>query len=192
MTRIGVLALQGAFQKHIEKLIALGVDHQEVRSNSDLKACDGLIIPGGESTTMAKLLKEFEMLENLYDFAESRPLFGTCAGLILMAKDVLEDPITPLGFLDIAIERNAYGRQVDSFEGLLQLSLPAKTQVCGTFIRAPRIAHVEDSVRVLASWEGHPVLVQQGHHLGASFHPELSDNLTIHQHFLDLVQSSRC
>lgn len=191
---IGVLALQGAFAKHIASLRRLGVTPCEVRYPEDLNACDGLILPGGESTTILRLMRFSKMEEALRSFAIKKPVFGSCAGLILMSREVYGYPMTPLNLLDIAVERNAYGRQIESFSAELEMHCPAKTQHqhCHVvFIRAPRIRQVGPDVHVLSSLKNEPVLVQQGHHLGASFHIELTDDLTLHHYFVHLVKQAK-
>lgn len=183
---IGVLALQGAFAKHREMLAGLGVNAIEVRTPEQLDLCAGLIIPGGESTTMVRQMAFVGMREALQRFAKERPCFGTCAGLILMARHVQNNPFTPLGILDVEVQRNAYGSQADSFVSDMVLTLPGapERRVPGVFIRAPRIDRCGKDVVVLARQEGLPVLVQQGHHLGCACHPELSDDSTIHSYFV--------
>lgn len=186
---IGVLALQGAFAKHQAMIEKLGGQVLLVRTPADLQKCDGLIIPGGESTTIYRQMNFINLVEPLVEFAEKKPVFGTCAGLILMSKDLINGSLTePLGLLDITVERNSYGRQIDSFQVPLDVSL-AKTNrpVAAFFIRAPRIRRCGSDVKVLASYESEPVLVQQGFHLGATFHPELTSDTFIHEHFLSLV-----
>lgn len=180
--RIGVLALQGGFSLHQKKLRALDVDPIEVRTKDALFSCDGLILPGGESTTMTRLIEAEGLQSHLLAFAQKKPLFGTCAGLILMVKEKL---------FDITVERNAYGRQADSFVVPLQCSLPSiphATTVSAVFIRAPRITSIMSSrVDILAQYQNEPVCIQQGHHLGATFHPELTEDLSLHAFFLELV-----
>lgn len=190
---IGVLALQGDFAKHIEMLLSLGVKVKEVRKIDDLEECDGLIIPGGESTVMMRQIDFIQMRDALCQFAKQKPLFGTCAGLILMSHSIQQSPMKPLGLLDVAIERNAFGRQIDSFQAFVEVQLePGHKKLCkGFFIRAPRIRRTDEDVHVLGLYEKEPVLVQQGHHLGASFHPELTNDPTIHDYFLQLVKQSK-
>ena len=186
---VGVLALQGAFKKHAEMLQKLGVTVVEVRKPADLSKCDALIIPGGESTTIFKQIRFIELAEPLREFAKSNPVFGTCAGLILISQEIIGDTMQPFHLLDVSVERNAFGRQAESFHTEIDLQLkPGQHLPCqAVFIRAPRIRHVGDKVRVLAEYQGEPVLVQQGHHLGATFHPELTDNQTIHEYFLKVL-----
>lgn len=188
-TRIGVLALQGAFAAHIGVLKRLGPDVREVRLPVDLDECDALVMPGGESTTMSKLLESSGLFDPIAKrIADGMPVFGTCAGMILLAREVLDGrpDQRSFGALDIAVQRNAYGRQVDSFEtdiavGGLDHAFHA------VFIRAPRITRFGSDVQVLAEHDGAPVLVRSNAVMAASFHPELSDDDRVHQMFLTLV-----
>ena len=184
--KIGVLALQGDFEKHEKALARAGAEPVEVRSAADLNQVDGLVIPGGESTTMLKLLELEKMLEPLRDFGAGRPIFGTCAGAILLASEVLNPHQRSLGLLDIDVERNAYGRQLDSRIARLNPE-GLEGDLEAVFIRAPIIRRVGDQVKVLASYQGDPVLVEQGRHLVATFHPELTDDPRIHRMFLEKV-----
>jgi 5'-phosphate synthase pdxT subunit len=191
MITIGVLALQGAFSKHIEMLISLNVKAIEVRTAEDLEKCDGLIIPGGESTTILRQINFIEIYEKLKEFAITKPVFGTCAGLILMSEKILSSDMPSFGLLDVKVERNAFGRQADSFVSDVQIKLNPKkpaTTFPAMFIRAPRIKDCGDLVEILATFEGEPILVRQGHHLGATFHPELTTNTSIHRYFLSLLK----
>lgn len=178
--KIGVLALQGAFAKHVDLLERIGVQTLEIRYPPQLFYCDGLILPGGESTTMIRHILEMGFAEPLKKFAQHTPLFGTCAGMILMANPKI------LGLLDIAVERNAYGRQSDSFSCNLDLPF-SSSPLQAIFIRAPRISSIHSSnVQILASHAGVPVCVRQGFHLATSFHPELTNDPVIHQYFIQL------
>lgn len=190
---IGVLALQGAFAKHAEVLESLGAEVVEVRKPADLEKCDALVIPGGESTTMMKQMTFINFAEAFQQFSSHKPVFGTCAGLILMSKNIIGDSMQPFKLLDIDVERNAFGRQVESFHADIQVSLKPghSKQIPAVFIRAPRIRRIGDDVEVLAEWESEPVLVRQGSHLGASFHPELTSNSSIHAYFLNLVAACK-
>ena len=182
--KIGVLALQGDFEKHEKALERAGAEPVQVRSAADLESVDGLIIPGGESTTMLKLLEEEKLLEPLREFGSRRPIFGTCAGAILLASEVLNPPQASLGLMDIEVERNAYGRQLDSrIARLTPQGLEGDLEA--VFIRAPIIRRVGGQVKVLASYQGDPVLVTQGRHLVATFHPELTDDPRVHRLFLE-------
>ncbi len=194
MMTIGVLALQGNFAKHIEMLSNLSVHTIEVKKPEDLDKCDGLIIPGGESTVIFRQMNFIKLNEKLVEFGEKKPIFGTCAGLILMSSEIISSPMKPFGFLDIKVERNGFGRQVESFRDNVQIYLNAKKQAASfpaIFIRAPRIKSCEPAVEVLAEYNGEPILIKQGHHLGASFHPELTTDTSIHRYFISLVQNQK-
>ena len=187
MKQIGVLGLQGAYAKHLAILQQLDVQAVDVRKPEDLEECHGLIIPGGESTTMTKLINEIEMHDALLKFSVDRPVFGTCAGMILMAAKVDDGRVKTLNLLDIEVERNAYGRQIDSFIDELDVTTNGQAfSMRGVFIRAPRIKKMGDGVEVLASVNGEPVLVQEGHHIAAAFHPELTGETRIHNYFSTL------
>ncbi len=185
--KVGILSLQGAFREHREVLDALGVEAVEVRAPEQLGALDALILPGGESTTMGKLLDSSSLRAPLADaLADGLPVFGTCAGMILLAREVADGRADqePFGAIDIAVRRNAYGRQRDSFEAPLDVDDLAGGPFPGVFIRAPRIEHAGTEVEVLARYDGHPVLARQGPVWVASFHPELSGDLRLHATFL--------
>lgn len=190
---IGVLALQGAFKKHLEMLLSLGANAIEVRKVEDLAHCDALIIPGGESTTILKQIDFVGLEQPLKDFASQKPIFGTCAGLILISHEILKDKMKPFNLLNISVERNAFGRQCESFQAEVELHLSGvkSRHFPAIFIRAPRIRAVGEEVQVLAAFEGEPILVRQGIHLGATFHPELTSNPAIHQYFLHLVKNQK-
>lgn len=185
---IGVLALQGAFAKHVHMIQSLGYQAVEVRKPKELEKCQGLIIPGGESTVITRQIKFIGMGGALQEFANSNPVFGTCAGLILISREIMADAMQPMGLLDIAVERNAFGRQAESFTADLEIDIVPKQKLKAVFIRAPRIRQATQEVKILAHYEGEPVLVQQGRHLGATFHPELTHNPLIHKYFVDIVQ----
>jgi 5'-phosphate synthase pdxT subunit len=187
--KIGVLALQGDFAMHAKALERCGVEAVEVRKPAELADVDGLIIPGGESTTLLKLMEEWGFVPALEKFhAEERPIFGTCAGLILLARDVEGPRQFSLGFIDVGVERNAYGRQRESFEthGTATLEGRAKP-VEMVFIRAPRIRRVGASVETLARHGDEPVMAREGSVLVATFHPELTDDPAVHQYFCSMV-----
>jgi 5'-phosphate synthase pdxT subunit len=185
--KVGVLALQGAFREHREVLDALGVEAVEVRTPESLGALDALILPGGESTTMSKLLDTAELRAPLAALlADGLPVLGTCAGMILLAREVVDGRPDQWSFgaIDVAVRRNAYGRQRDSFEADLDVAGVGGGAFPGVFIRAPRIESVGDDVDVLARYDDHAVLARQGRIWVASFHPELSGDLRLHEQFL--------
>ncbi|WP_343577422.1 pyridoxal 5'-phosphate synthase glutaminase subunit PdxT [Mycobacterium sp.] len=190
--RVGVLALQGDVREHLAALRDAGADPIRVRRRKELDAVDGLVIPGGESTTMSHLLRELELLEPLRArLADGLPAYGACAGMILLASEILDAgalgrEAVPLNGIDISVRRNAFGRQVDSFEGDIAfdgLDLP----VHAVFIRAPWVERVGAGVQVLASAAGHPVAVRQRAVLATAFHPEVTHDRRIHQLFVDIV-----
>ena len=185
---IGVLALQGAYEAHAQTLRMLGATPKLVRTPEDLAGVAGLIMPGGESTTMLKFLERNGFFEVMQDFVRTTPTFGTCAGAILLASQVEHPAQKSLGALDITVERNAYGRQIDSTILKAETTLPGGPLEM-VFIRAPRITRLGPGVETLASREGFPVLVRSGHLLAATFHPELSDDTRIHKLFLDVVRT---
>jgi 5'-phosphate synthase pdxT subunit len=191
--RIGVLALQGDFARHAAALARCGAEAVEVRKPAQLGDVDGLIIPGGESTTLLRLMDEWRFGPVLEAFHRAgKPIFGTCAGLILLARDVENPRQLSLGFLDVTVERNAYGRQRESFEAAGQAVLDGRpTPVEMVFIRAPRIRRVGPAVETLARQGEEPVLVQQGTVLGGTFHPELTDEPAVHRHFCEMVSRRR-
>jgi len=189
--RIGVLALQGDFAEHLRALTRLGVEGCRVRKVEELRQVDGLILPGGESTTIGTLMERFGLMEALRELArQGKPLYGTCAGLILMAKEIEGSQQPRLGLMDITVRRNAYGRQVESFEADVEVPRLEGPPLRAVFIRAPQVVRASPGVEVLAQWEGLPVLVQQGPWLASTFHPELTDDLRIHRYFLSLVRAA--
>jgi len=184
--RIGVLALQGDFEAHCRALERAGAEAVEVRTAQELDAVDGLVIPGGESTTMLKLLGIENLFQPLADFGAQKPIFGTCAGAILLAKEVVNPTQASLGLMDMTVERNGYGRQIDSRIARIDVAgQPAEA----VFIRAPIIRRTGPQVKVLAEYEGTAVLAEQGKHMVATFHPELSPSDTVHKRFVDKVRS---
>lgn len=187
--KIGVLALQGDFDAHRRRLEELGAEVTLVRQPEQLGQIEGLVIPGGESTTILKLLGETGF-EKLREFVCARPTFGTCAGAILLAREVTNPPQKGLGAIDLTVRRNAYGRQVDSsiHEAACSLSAHPLEMV---FIRAPKFERIGPGVEVLARWGDDPVLVREGRVLAASFHPELSDDPCVHRAFLEMVRAAR-
>jgi pyridoxal 5'-phosphate synthase pdxT subunit len=190
--RIGVLALQGDFREHLAALSEIGVVPVPVRRSGELDAVDGLVIPGGESTTMSHLLRELELLDPLRArLAAGLPAYGACAGMIMLSSEILDAgtvgrEAAPLGGIDITVRRNAFGRQVDSFEGDVAFTGFDET-VHGVFIRAPWVERVGEGVTVLASAAGHAVAVRQGPVLATSFHPEMTGDRRIHRLFVDIV-----
>ena len=187
--RVGVLALQGDFEAHAKAIERAGAEPVLVRTAEELQNVDGLVIPGGESTTMLKLLNFMDLKDPLREFARRKPVFGTCAGAILLAKEVQNPSQESFGMLDLTVERNAYGRQIDSrvaniHPGSEFQERAGEGDVEAVFIRAPIIRRTGPGVRVLAQYEGDPVLVEQGRHMVATFHPELTQDTRVHKLFL--------
>jgi 5'-phosphate synthase pdxT subunit len=190
LPRIGVLAIQGDYAAHAAALTEVGAEPCEVRKAAQLESLEGLILPGGESTTVLKFLEKHGFFEALQDFSKKKPVFGTCAGAILLAREVRNPAQRSLGILDAVVERNAYGRQIDS------TILTAETELPGgplemVFIRAPRIVSIGAQVEVLCRREGNPVLVRQGAVLAATFHPELSKDRRVHELFVQIVTDAQ-
>ncbi|MGA8941923.1 MAG: pyridoxal 5'-phosphate synthase glutaminase subunit PdxT [Thermoactinomyces sp.] len=188
--KIGVLALQGAVREHVRHLEAAGATAVPVKRAEDFADLDGLVIPGGESTTISKLMREYQLTEPILAMHRAgKPVFGTCAGLILIARQIEGQESNHLGLMDISVRRNAFGRQRESFE----VELPVKNvadDFQAVFIRAPYIEKVGEGVEVLAETDGKIVAVQQGNLLGVAFHPELTDDIRFHAYFVDLVRQS--
>ena len=189
--KIGVLSLQGAFREHIHMLLRLGVEAVEVRLPQELNGLDGLIIPGGESTTMGKLAEMYQLIEPLRRFADAKPLWGTCAGMILMAKEIgMDQPL--LGVMDIIVERNAFGRQKDSFQEDLYIKVLENGEsrpFPGIFIRSPRLIETKDrAIEIARLADGTPVAAVENKLLATAFHPELTNDTRFHRYFLSLIR----
>lgn len=190
MKRVGVLSLQGDFAAHGEALARAGAEPVYVREREQLDELDGLVIPGGESTTMLKLMGREGLMEPIAEFGRRKPIFGTCAGAILLASEVTNPAQESLGLMDLAVERNAYGRQIDS--RVVEIDTAPEFQqrtaegpLEAVFIRAPIIRKLGGGASVLARYNGDPVLVEQGRHLVATFHPELTSDARVHRYFLE-------
>jgi 5'-phosphate synthase pdxT subunit len=190
--RIGVLALQGAFIEHIEALQCLKVKVLPVYLPKELEGLDGLIIPGGESTTISRLMVDFQLMQPLRDLAQAGfPILGTCAGMILLAREVSDFALETLGLMNIKVRRNAFGRQVDSFETEIKMPALGEQPFHAVFIRAPIIEKADSKVEILAKlFNGAAVAARQGKLVVAAFHPELTDDLRFHRYFLDVVTSN--
>ncbi len=191
--KIGVLASQGAFAEHIKTLHKLDIEVVPVRLPEELKGLDGLILPGGESTTISKLMDAYDLMHRISSLAkQGMPIFGTCAGMILLAKKISGNNTTSLGLMDITVKRNAFGRQVDSFETDLKVPALGKVPFPAVFIRAPVIESCEKDVEVLARLDDNTIVaVKQGKLLATAFHPELTNDLRFHQYFLDITKGKR-
>jgi pyridoxal 5'-phosphate synthase pdxT subunit len=191
MVKIGVLGLQGAVREHVRSIEACEAEAIVVKKVEQLEELDGLIIPGGESTTMRRLIDKYDFMEPLRQFAESgKPMFGTCAGLILLAKNIVGYDQPHLGLMDITVERNSFGRQVDSFEAELMIPNVADDFV-GVFIRAPHIVEAGENVEILAKHNERIVAAREGQYLGCSFHPELTDDHRITGYFVKMVEEAK-
>ncbi|MFD2923869.1 pyridoxal 5'-phosphate synthase glutaminase subunit PdxT [Halobacillus naozhouensis] len=191
MTTIGVLGLQGAFREHVRSVEASGATAVVVKKKEQLDKVDGLIIPGGESTTIRRLIDKYDFLEPLRQFGkQGKPMFGTCAGLILLASEIDGSYDVHLGLMDIRVRRNAFGRQRESFEADLTIEGVAEGYNA-VFIRAPYIEGVGEDTDVLSTYDGHIVAAQQGHYLACSFHPELTDDHRITEYFVEMVEESK-
>ena len=190
MKRVGVLSLQGDFAAHGRALERAGAEPVYVREREQLADLDGLVLPGGESTTMLKLMKAEGLIEPLAEFGRRKPVFGTCAGAILLANEVTNPSQESLGLMDLAVERNAYGRQIDSRVVEIDTAPEFQQRAAGgpleaVFIRAPIIRRLGNRASILASYNGDPVLVEEGRHLVATFHPELTSDPRVHRYFLE-------
>lgn len=189
MVKIGVLALQGAFIEHQHMLEQAGAQTRQIRLPDQLAHVDGLVIPGGESTTIGKLATDYGLIEPLRQFAQTKPTWGTCAGLIFLAKDIGIDSQPILGLMDVRVNRNAFGRQIDSFETDLQIVGLGDAPFHAVFIRAPLVQEAAPNVTVLAQLDAERIVaVQQDHLLGTSFHPELTDDNRLHRYFYEMVR----
>ena len=192
MNTIGILALQGDFEKHEQKIIELGDKPLRVKTLKELAQCDGLIIPGGESTTLIKLMKKHDMWNAVIEFSKQKPVYGTCAGCILAAKEIRGLQQDSLQLIDIAVQRNAYGRQVDSFIDDIKIQTNGiLSEMEGVFIRAPKIMTIGNSVTPLAWHNNDVILAEQGNILVGTFHPELTDDARVHKYFLLKVQQNK-
>jgi len=180
---IGVLALQGDYSKHKEILDKLKLSSCEIRYSHQFNEISGLIIPGGESTTMTDLIDRNGLHKDIYSFSKSKPILGTCAGLIMMARIVNDERVKPLNILDIEVDRNAYGRRVNSFRDELPVSINGKFEnVFATFIRAPKINNMAKDIEIISSYNNEPVAIKQGIHMGLAFHPELDGITLFHEY----------
>ncbi len=181
---VGVLALQGAYQKHLDSLARLGVKSRLIRNPDELAECSALILPGGESTTISLLIQEYGFYQPIKSFAEKHPVMGVCAGLILMANEVDDKRVTPLGLIAFKARRNYYGRQLHSFSAEVKLNFENEV-FPAQFIRAPGIEQLSPEIEVLATHDDEVVMISNGKHLALSFHPELTDDTRIHRYWLN-------
>ncbi|MCY7696340.1 pyridoxal 5'-phosphate synthase glutaminase subunit PdxT [Bacillus altitudinis] len=189
MLTIGVLGLQGAVREHIQSIEACGAEGKIIKRVDELEIVDGLIIPGGESTTMRRLMDTYQFIEPIKAFAaQGKPIFGTCAGLIMLAKHIEDREDAHLGLLNVSVARNSFGRQVDSFEADVEVK-GLDAPFTGVFIRAPHIISTDESVEVMAEYDGRIVMAKENNILGCSFHPELTDDHRLTQLFVEMVES---
>ncbi|MFX0572926.1 pyridoxal 5'-phosphate synthase glutaminase subunit PdxT [Bacillus pumilus] len=189
MLTIGVLGLQGAVREHIQSIEACAAEGKIIKRAEELASVDGLIIPGGESTTMRRLMDTYQFIEPIKAFAaEGKPIFGTCAGLIMLAKHIEDRDDAHLGLLNVSVARNSFGRQVDSFEAELEVK-GLDAPFTGVFIRAPHIISADESVDIMAEYDGRIVMAKKNNILGCSFHPELTDDHRLTQLFVEMVKS---
>src|SRR5271170_1702457 len=186
MKTVGVLALQGDFEAHRKMIERAGATALEVRTAAQLARCDGLILPGGESTTMLKLLEEEKLMEPVRRFGEQKPIYGTCAGAILLAREVSHPAQRSLDLMDIAVERNGYGRQIDS--RIAKVPVNGGAEFEAVFIRAPIIRRVGAGGHIVASYNGDPIWVEEGRHMVTTFHPELTDDPRVHRRFVEKLE----
>jgi len=189
MLTIGVLGLQGAVREHIQSIEACGAEGKIIKRVGELESVAGLIIPGGESTTMRRLMDTYQFIDPIKAFAaQGKPIFGTCAGLIMLAKHIENREDAHLGLLNVSVARNSFGRQVDSFEADLEVK-GLDAPFTGVFIRAPHIISADDSVEIMCEYDGRIVMAKENNILGCSFHPELTDDHRLTQLFVDMVKS---
>jgi len=189
MLTIGVLGLQGAVREHIQSIEACAAEGKIIKRAEELASVDGLIIPGGESTTMRRLMDTYQFIEPIKAFAaEGKPIFGTCAGLIMLAKHIEDRDDAHLGLLNVSVARNSFGRQVDSFEADVEVK-GLDAPFTGVFIRAPHIISADESVDIMAEYDGRIVMAKKNNILGCSFHPELTDDHRLTQLFVEMVKS---
>ena len=184
---IGVLALQGAFTKHQDILFKLGINCSLIKYSSDLNNCDGLIIPGGESTAMSIQVERNGLRKPIKKFANNKSVFGTCAGMIMLSSKNISNNIKPLGLMKFSVNRNAWGRQVDSFTDTVRLDFDKKNDFEGVFIRAPKISSFEGNIKILATYNDEPVMITDGLHCVCSFHPEIGSDMRIHAYYLNQI-----
>ena len=185
--RIGVLAIQGGFSIHQNSLRNLYINPVEIKYERQLGICDALIIPGGESTTISKLLKKYNLINPIKEFAKLKPILGTCAGLILMSKDSKDPRVENMNIIDIQVERNGWGRQVESFSQMINIKNNTTRKIEAVFIRAPKIIKIGENVEVLAEFNGEPVFIKHGIHYATTFHPELTEDTTVHKLFIESI-----
>ncbi len=187
MINIGILALQGNYNCHYEILKSLNVGVKFVKYSEDLDGCNGLIIPGGESTAISIQINRYKLKDAIINFSNDKPIFGTCAGMIMLSSRLNSNNVDSLGIMDFDIDRNAWGRQVNSFTDKVKLSFDSKSFFNGIFIRAPKIKSVGSKVKIIAKYKTEPVMLSDGRHIACSFHPELGNDNRIHSYFMEKI-----
>jgi len=189
---IGILALQGNYAMHQSTLERIGIVSIFVKYPHELNQCDGLIIPGGESTSMSKLIDAHQLRESLKNFSLKSPIFGTCAGMILLSSSETSQHMAPLNIMDFTVDRNAWGRQVHSFSHEINLNLKDENiKFRASFIRAPKVQNIGSRIHILSYYKNEPILISDGNHLAASFHPEMGHDSIIHQHYIRMINEQK-
>jgi len=189
VNNIGILALQGNYEQHKNILKALEVNTNYVRYPEELDKCDGLIIPGGESTTMSIQIKRNGFRNVLVEYSTKKPILGICAGMIMLSSKNNSNNVEPLGLMDFSVKRNSWGRQVASFSGQLKLKFDNSKDYDGIFIRAPKISRIGKNIKIMATYNDEPVMITDGKHYACSFHPEIGSDYRIHSYFLDQMNA---
>lgn len=187
--KIGILALQGNFEQHKIMFDILGIDNIFIRYSSDVDKCDAIVIPGGESTTMSKQIDRNNLRYVLQEYSKTNPLFGTCAGMILLSSTNVSKNLQPLDIMDFTVNRNAYGRQIESFSDDFQLDFCNDENFHGVFIRAPKISKMGKSIKILANYNKQPVMITDGRHFVTTFHPEIGSDVRIHNYFMEQINA---
>ena len=189
VNKIGILALQGNFEQHKIMFDILGIDNIFIRYSSDVETCDAIVIPGGESTTISKQIDRNNLRYVLQEYSKTNPLFGTCAGMILLSSTNGSTNLQPLGIMDFTVDRNAYGRQIESFSDDLQLDFCDDANFHGVFIRAPKISKIGRGIKILANYKKQPVMITDGRHFVTTFHPEIGSDVRIHNYFMEQINA---
>ena len=187
--KIGILALQGNFDQHKKMLDLLGIDNVFIRYSYDVDKCDALVIPGGESTTMSKQIDANNLRHALKEYSKTNSLFGTCAGMILLSSTKESKNLRPLGIMDFTVDRNAYGRQIESFSDDLQLNFSDDTDFHAVFIRSPKVSKIGKNIKILAKYKKQPVMITDGRHFVTTFHPEIGSDIRIHNYFMEQINA---
>ena len=189
VNKIGILALQGNFKQHKIMFDILGIDNIFIRYSSDVDKCDAIVIPGGESTTISKQIDRNNLRYVLQEYSKTNPLFGTCAGMILLSSTNGSKNLQPLGIMDFTVDRNAYGRQIESFSDDLQLDFCDDVKFHGVFIRAPKISKIGRGIKILANYKKQPVMITDGRHFVTTFHPEIGSDIRIHNYIMEQINA---